>query len=185
MRNSIELAVQKYKSAQADVEMLLIKQRELTKRFDDTQESLPILQRNIEEKRAERQRMLDGYVLGEIEQSLFKKADEALLKAENDYKTAQEICEALQRQIKIIETNLPRKHSEVDLLKRQIWEAIAEEIKASIPQEISTLVGQLIICGTQTGKTRAWILDQLFPSLPSEKFQEIYKEIVTEYEIID
>lgn len=162
---------------------MLARQKELIKRQDDTRESIPVLIKNIEEKRGERQRALDGFVLNEVDEKTFKKADEALLKAENDYKTAMEVSEALQRQIKIIETNLLRKHGAVDQLRREIWQAIVEEIKGAIDADTFEIVERYMVAVLQLGGSYEAQLQKLFPKLSSERFQEIYKGIVSQYEI--
>lgn len=180
---SVSEAKLKHEVAKAAVVALQKKQADLIARVDTLRESLPGFQQRIAEARQRRQVALDAFILGEGEKSLFEKANLALEKMEKENGTEREVMEAAERGVKSLESELPKLHTQAEFTHRMFWQAIADEIKTAIPSEVFKNIQKLFVIGSQTGQTRQWILDSLFPNIPPAEFQTIRNELVKKYAI--
>ncbi|GAN34106.1 MAG: hypothetical protein UZ01_03292 [Candidatus Brocadia sinica] len=185
MRNNIEVAVGAYRSAQGEIEQSLRKQRELIKRLDDAREGLPKLERACESVRHEREKIADKFVLGECTELEFQEAGEKLEKAEKSLADGRVIHDALTRQVKALETDLPKRYTELDLLQRQCWEQISLQFESKITGGVRETIRTIVAIGCQIGRTRQFILDCLFPNPSSGETQQIQGELREEYSLND
>ncbi len=180
---SVNEARGKFEEAKAGVESLQTRQVEITRKLDDLRENLPLFQRRIADARTERAKIFDAMILNEASRDDLKRCDKTLEQAEREYSESQEIYDALVRGVKNCETELPKLHTQADLKKRACWQAVGDEIKSAIPSEVFESIKKLQVVGSQCGQTRSWLLDSLFPNIPSGEFQTIRNELVEKYKI--
>lgn len=180
---SVAEAKKRFDEARGNVQELLKKQQELIQRQDDVRENLPRLEHICQEARSGREKIADLVVLGERPKSELIKADERLTEVEKNLETERLLHDAIARQVKVLENNLPKKHGEIDLAKRQIWEAIVEEIKGAIDAETFKTVERYMVAILQLGGSYEAQLQKLFARPLSERFQEVYKKIAEQYKI--
>lgn len=185
MGSNVTEAIKVYRTAQANVENLLQKQRELIKRLDDAREGLPKLERACESVRNERGKVADKFVLGECTELEFQKAGEKLEKAEKSLADGRVIHDALTRQVKTLETDLPKRYTERDLLQRRCWEEISLQFESEITDEIKEIVKIILAVGFQLGRSYQFVLSSLFPNPSSGETQRIQAELREEYSLND
>lgn len=175
----------KFEAAKKAAEVCQESIRQLQRKSDTLQESLPGLSRAVEEAGKAKVSALDAFALNSnktTEQAL-KVARQANEAAQKAYSEKNELVEATARALKKMESELPKLHTQADLQKRACWQAIADEIKTAIPSEVFESVRRLQVIGSQTGQTRQWILDQLFPNPSSGEHQEITSELCGKHNI--
>lgn len=156
---------------------------DLTKRNDDFQESLPQLKDRVEVAEKSETAAYDSHVLEKISAKELEKVKTECQTVKNQYAECSKMLESLGRGLKKTENDLQRLNAEAELNKRQCWQAIAEEIKSAIPSEVFESVKQLQVVGSQTGQTRQWILDSLFPNPSSGERQEITSDLCGKHNI--
>ncbi|MBI5677733.1 MAG: hypothetical protein HZC52_04420 [Planctomycetes bacterium] len=156
---------------------------DLTKRYDDLQESLPQLKNKGGIAEQNETTAYDSHVLGKISAKELEKVKTECQTVKNQYAESSKMLESLGRGIKKIESTLQRLNTEAELSKRQYWESIADEIKGSIPKHVFDAVKTLLVAGVQCCMTRQFILDSLFPNIPTEEFQEIRNELCGKYDL--
>ncbi|GAN33940.1 MAG: hypothetical protein DYG83_13250 [Candidatus Brocadia sp. AMX2] len=189
--SNIETAVKGFKLKQKEVVFAGEKLTELTRRGDDVRENLPRLERNVESVRAQREQIVDKLILNTVSRDdfgkneEFRKVQKSLEDAEKAVEGERLISEAVSRQIKKIESELPRLHTQVQLAERRVWETISAEFESQISDDIKETVTTIVAIGAQTGRTRQFILDCLFPNPSSGETQEIQKGLREEYSLID
>jgi predicted nucleic acid-binding Zn-ribbon protein len=147
--------------------------------------SLPELTQQIENAEKMKQAAIDSYALNgdEKSESKLKQARVAYEQAVKQRAEISELVEGVERSLKRQEACLQRQNITLDLVKRQHWQAVFDEIKSAIPSEVFKAVKQLQVVGAQCGQTRQWIVDSLFPNLPTEDYQEIRNEICEKYKL--
>ncbi|HHT9136447.1 MAG TPA: hypothetical protein ACFYEK_04290 [Candidatus Wunengus sp. YC60] len=182
---SIEELRQRYVEAKKAVGNCTKAISDLQKKADDLQECLPEINREIELAEKLKFEALDSFALkgDRLTESELKKArvnyDEKLkTRAETN-----ELIEATGRALKKKEAELVRLNAACDLLKRQCWQAVFDEIKSAIPSEVFESVRRLQVIGSQCGQTRQWILDSLFVNPASMEHQGLCAELVKKYQI--
>lgn len=180
---AIAEARQKYLSARATVSDCQKLLSDLTKRYDDLQESLPQLKDRVEVAEKNETTAYDSHVLGKISAKELDKVKSECQTVKNQYRESSKMLESLGRGIKKTETDLQRLNTESDLARRQGWQAVTNEIKGSIPSHIFEAVKTLLVVGVQCCMTRQFILDSLFPNIPSGEFQTIRNELCEKYNI--
>lgn len=173
----------KYEMAKKAAEGCQESIRQLQMKVDDFEGSLPGLNREIEPAERGKVSALDAFALNSNKQTesalkATRGAHEAALKA---YSEGKELAEATNRALTKQQAELTRFNNAAELAKRACWQAIADEIKTAIPSEVFESVRRLQVIGSQTGQTRQWILDSLFPNIPPEDFQTIRNELVKKY----
>lgn len=174
----IEETRQKYLEAKTDVENC---QRSIL----DLQERLPEISREIEQAEKSKRDALDAFCLkgDKITENSLKQARAGYDAAIKQRAETFELIEASERTLKKQEGELVRLHSECDLLKRECWLAVFDEIKSAIPSEVFESVRRLQVIGSQCGQTRQWILDSLFVNPASMEHQGLCAELAKKYRI--
>lgn len=150
---------------------------------------MPRLERNVESVRAQREQIVDKLILNTVsrddfgENEEFGKVQKSLEDAEKAVGGERLISEAVSRQIKKIEGELPRLHTQVQIAERKVWETISAEFESQISDDIKKTVTTIVAIGAQTGRTRQFILDCLFPNPSSGETQEIQKQLRSDYKL--
>ncbi|NUQ57698.1 MAG: hypothetical protein HUT38_04425 [Candidatus Paceibacter sp.] len=183
--SNIETARKKFEVAKKRVEDCQKAIFELQNRYDSLTESIPHLRRAIEALEKRETEAFDNYVLGQITEKELKTVQADCQKIQAKEIEANKMIEALGRGIKKTESDLVKLNTECNTAKRAIWESISNELRESIPVTVFEQISKLVVCGAQCGQTRQWILDSLFPNLPSERFQEIRRELLEQYKFED
>ncbi len=187
MSNNVETTLQKYRLTKENVEVCQKSIIELQKKCDALQESLPELSRAIENTGRAKTTALDAFALNSDEKNAdrLKRARVACEDAIRQRGETQEILEASERGLKVRQTELIRLNEAMSLARRQVWESIADEIQKSISPETIEAIQKLIICRTQTGGTRQYVLNTLLPQLNPGEYQEIRDGLMEQYDIVD
>lgn len=187
MGNNVTEAIKVYRTAQANVENCQSKIIELQKKYDSLQESLPELSRTIENTERAKTSALDAFALNSDEKNgdRLKRARVACEDAIRQRGETQELLEASERGLKVRQAELIRLNEAMSLARRQVWESIADEIQKSISPETIEAIQKLIICRTQTGGTRQYVLNTLLPQLNPGEYQEIRDGLMEQYDIVD
>lgn len=182
---TINEAKAKLKELKGHIESLKQKQAGLVVRLTDVRESLPVLQRAVNTARLNRQKVSDAVVLCESSMDDLGKCDAALEVAEKKYADGQRLFDALTREIKTLESAIPRKMDEAESLKRQLWEAISAEFENKITSEIKDSVRKIVVIACQLGHPRQLILDTLFKNPTHDEVLAIQKQLRERHEIND
>jgi hypothetical protein len=155
----------------------------LTKKQDELLEEMLVLKNSVERSETDETTAFDKFVLGKITQKELDLEKIECRKAKTRYEDSSKMLESLGRGIKKTENDLQRLNAEAELSKRQCWQAVGDEIKSAIPSEVFESIKKLQVIGSQCGQTRSWLLDSLFPNIPSGEFQTIRNELAKKYGI--
>ncbi len=182
---SVNEAVSKCRESQKAVVSCQSSIAELQRKSDTLQESLPGLSREIGNAEKAKTAALDNFAMtsNKATESALKAARQAHEAAQRAYSESNELVEATARALTKRQAELARLNTEAELSKRQYWESVFNEIQASIPHEVFNEVRMLVVCGSQIGRPRQFILDSLFPNIPTEEFQEIRNELCAKYDL--
>lgn len=182
---SVNEARGKFEEAKKAVDDCTSSIQTLQAKADQLQDSLPGLSRAVETAEKAKTAALDSFALSSNRQT-----EQALKTAKAGYEDTQkklsethELIEATHRALKKQESEFVRLNNASDLSKRQCWQAIAEEIRNNIPAHIFEAVKNLLVAGVQCCMTRQFILDSLFPNVPTDEFQRIRSELCEKYNI--
>lgn len=180
---AIAEAKTKYFEAKAAVDDCTKLLSDLTKRYDDLQESLPQLKDKVEIAEKSETAAYDSHVLEKISVKELEKIKTECQTDKNRYAESSKMLESLGRGIKKTENDLQRLNAEAELSKRQCWESIASEIRSKIPEGVTSDIQHLIVAGTQCSKTKQFILNELLPNLNPSEYQAIRDELIEKYNI--
>lgn len=155
-----------------------------TKR-DTLGESLPGLSRAVEDAEKAKTAALDNFAMtsNKTTESALKAARQTHETAQRAYAEGNELAEATNRALTKQQAELTRLNNACELVKRQYWQAVFDEIKSAIPSEVFKNIQKLFVISNQTGQTRQFLLDTLFPNLSSGEHQEITSELCEKYNI--
>lgn len=183
--SNVEEARNKFFEAKKAVASCQSSIAELQRKCDTLQESLPGLTRAVEDAEKAKVAALDCFALSSNKQteSALKAARQAHEAAQKKLTETHELIEAVGRALKRQESELVRLNNLCELSNRECWQAIAEEIKNNIPAHIFEAIKTLLVAGVQCCMTRQFILDNLFPNIPSGEFQAIRGELCEKYNI--
>lgn len=182
---NVEGAKKKLLAAKESVNDCLKSIQELQAKTDQLQDSLPGLSREVENVGKIKQIALDNFALhsNKESESELKRARAGYESAVKQRAETNELIEACDRGLKKQESEFARLNNASEMAKRQCWQAVADEIKSAIPSEVFESIKKLQVIGSQCGQTRPWLLDRLFPNIPSGEFQTIRSELVEKYGI--
>ena len=180
---SVTEARQKFEAAKAAVENCTKLLSDLTKRYDGFQESLPQLKDKVQVAEKSETSAYDSLVLGKISAKELEKVKSECQTVKNQYAESSKMLESLGRGIKKTESDLQHLNTESDLTRREYWQSVADEVRKGIPKHIFDVVKTLLVAGVQCCMTRQFILDNLFPNIPTDEFQAIRNELVKKYGI--
>lgn len=156
---------------------------ELQRKCDTLQESLPGLGLEIENSVKAKTAALDAFALNSnktTEQAL-KGARQAHEDAQKKLSETNELIEAAHRALKKQEAELIKLNNAVDLARRECWQVFFDEVREGIPKNIFGDIKSLFVAGVQCCKSRQFILDNLFPNIPTEEFQKIRNELCVKF----
>lgn len=178
-------AKSKYEAAKKAVVSCQSSITELQRKSDSLQESLPGLGRAVEDAERVKESALDAFALSSNKQTetALKAARQAHEAAQKAYSEGKELSEATNRALTKQQAELIRLNNACELVKRQYWQAVFDEIKSAISSEVFESVRRLQVIGSHCGQTRQWILDSLFPSPSGDDFQAIRSGLVGKYGI--
>jgi predicted nucleic acid-binding Zn-ribbon protein len=182
---SVTEARQKFEAGKKAVEDCTKLLSDLTKRYDDFQESLPQLKDKIEIAEKSETAAYDSQVLGKISAKELEKFKTECQTVRNQYAESSKMLESLGRGIRKTENDLQRLNAEAELSKSQCWQAIAEEIRLRIPNGVISDIQRLVVASTQCSKTKQFILNELFPNLNPSEYQTRRDELIEKYGIAD
>ncbi len=180
---SVNEAKSKFEAAKEMVEESQKLLSDLTKRYDDLQESLPQLKNKCGIVEQNETIAYDSHVLGKISAKELEKVKTECQTVKNQYAESSKMLESLGRGIKKIESNLQRLNAEAELAKRQVWEAISKSYESKITDEVREYIAIITTVGSQIGRSRQYVLDCLFRNPTHDDVQEIQKNLREEYSI--
>ena len=178
-------AKSKFEAAKKVVEDCTKSIQTLQAKVDQLQDSLPGLTRAVEDVEKAKTAALDAFALNSNKQAeaALKAARQAHENAQKKLSETHELTEATNRALTKQQAELIRLNNACELAKRECWQAVGDEIKSAIPSEVFESIKKLQVIGSQCGQTRSWLLDSLFPNIPSGEFQTIRSELVEKYGI--
>lgn len=182
---SVTEAKKNFEVAKAAAENCKRSISELQKKSDILEESLPSLTQQIENAEKAKTAALDNFALhsNKESESELRRARAGYELARKIHNETNELVEATNRALKRQESEFVRLNNASEMAKRECWQAVADEIKTAIPSEVFESIKELQVIGSQTGKTRQWLLDSLFPNIPTDEFQTIRNELCEKHKI--
>lgn len=158
---------------------------ELQRKSDTLQESLPGLNREVENAEKAKTAALDNFAMtsNKTTESALKAARGAHEAAQKAYSESNELVDATSRALKKRESEFLTLQKQMDSLRHQMWNSLFEQRAAEIPESVRTIVNELIAIGLQCSMGRDFILPKVFPLPTNSEIQKIYKEQTKKYSI--
>lgn len=178
-------AKSKYEMAKKDVERCQHSIRELQRKCDDLQESLPGLSREIENAEKAKTAALDNFAMtsNKTTESALKAARQNCDDASKKLAETNELVEATNRALKKMESEFVTLQAQKDSLRHQVWNSLFEQRAAEIPESVRATVKELVAIGLQCSMGLNFILPKIFPLPTNSEIQEIYKDQTIKYDI--
>ena len=161
--------------------------KELQRKSDSLQESLPGLSREVENAEKAKATALAVFALNSnktTEQAL-KGARGAHEAAQKAYSESNELVEAISRALKKRESEFVTLQAQKDSLRHKMWNAIFEQKAAEIPESVRVTINELVTIGLQCSMGLNFILPKIFPLPTNSEIQGNYKELATKFGISD
>lgn len=171
-----EVCVRKTRATEIEYQCLI-------KKLDVFEEETKPMRLKIQDCENEEKAVYDNYFLGKASEKDLTAAQEKARKARDSLGFHSKKLESLNRCVTQKQKEIQNLQKQKDSLRHRVWESIFTQRASEIPEDVKTIVKELVVVGLQACMGRDYILPRIFEFPNNSEIQKIYKELTSRFNI--
>jgi predicted nucleic acid-binding Zn-ribbon protein len=160
-----------------------IEYQSLIKKLDTLEEETKPMRLKIQDCENEEKAVYDNYFLGKASDKDLSAVQDRVKKTKDALSLHSKKLESLNRCIVQKQKEIQQFQKQEVGLRHQLWEAIFKQKASGIPEDVKTIVKELVAIGLQASMHRDFILSKIFTLPNNLEIQKIYKQLSKEFGI--